>query len=128
MTWAGLLFATLASLIHVYIFVLESLRWSDPKTMATFGITEATVDATKPLAYNQGFYNLFLATMGLLGVGLHLAGEETVGVTLALAGTASMALAGLVLITSSPDKARAALIQMVPAALAVICLVWGVVG
>ena len=128
MTWVGLGFATLASVIHVYIFVLESLRWSEPKTMATFGTTASTVEATKPLAYNQGFYNLFLAIMGLLGVGLHLAGEETVGATLMLAGTASMALAGLVLITSSPDKARAALIQMVPAAAAVIFLTWGLMA
>jgi putative membrane protein len=66
--------------------------------------------------------------MGFVGAGLYLAGQETVGTTLALAGTASMTAAGLVLLTSSPDKARASLIQMVPAALAVVFLILGAVA
>jgi putative membrane protein len=28
----GIVFATLAALLHVYIFVMESITWSSPKT------------------------------------------------------------------------------------------------
>ena len=48
-------------MLHVYIFVLESLQWTAPRTRATFGTTLEEAEATKLLAFNQGFYNLFLA-------------------------------------------------------------------
>ena len=44
--------AGLAGLLHVYIFVLESLRWEDPATRRTFGTTAETTALTRPLAYN----------------------------------------------------------------------------
>jgi uncharacterized membrane protein len=61
MVYAGLVFAGLAALLHVYIFVMESLTWTSARTRATFGISEEEALATKELAFNQGFYNLFLA-------------------------------------------------------------------
>lgn len=65
---ASCVFAILAGLLHVLIFVLESFRWTNPKTMKTFSITSAQeAEATKEMAYNQGFYNLFLAIMALAG-------------------------------------------------------------
>ena len=67
---AACVFAALAALVHVYIFVLESLRWTDPATRRVFGTTEETAAITQPLAYNQGFYNLFLAIGALAGVGM----------------------------------------------------------
>lgn len=125
---SGLVFATLAAAIHVYIFVLESFLWTQPKTMAAFGIS-STKDAEtlRPMAYNQGFYNAFLAIVTIVGIGLYLAGHHNVGSALVVAGTGSMAAAGLVLLTSSPDKARAAMIQLIPASLAVIFTVIGLV-
>jgi putative membrane protein len=57
---AALIFAGLAAVLHVYIFVLESLQWTEPRTRATFGTTLESAEATKELAFNQGFYNLFL--------------------------------------------------------------------
>ena len=60
MVTAGLIFAGLAAVLHVYIFVLESLQWTAPRTRATFGTTLEEAEATKLLAFNQGFYNLFL--------------------------------------------------------------------
>ena len=49
-------FAALAALVHVYIFVLESVRWRHPATRKVFGTSEETAAITAPLAHNQGFY------------------------------------------------------------------------
>lgn len=116
-----LIFAGLAAAIHVYIFVLESLRWDLPSTRRAFGVkTDAEASATKPLAFNQGFYNLFLAVMTVVGLALVLASSTTVGATLIFAGTGSMVAAGLVLLFSSPKLARAAILQLSAPALAII--------
>jgi putative membrane protein len=117
-------FAVLAALVHVHIFVLESLRWTAPATRRTFGTTEQEALATKELAFNQGFYNLFLACMALAGVVAAAVGHPGVGAALILAGCGSMLAAGLVLLISSPDKAKAALVQL---ALPLVAVVLGVV-
>lgn len=109
---AALVFAALAALVHVYIFVLESLRWTAPATRKTFGITDAEALATKELAFNQGFYNLFLAIVAAAGIIAAAIGHSGVGAALILAGCGSMLLAGLVLLISSPKKARAAAVQL----------------
>ena len=111
MTVAGLVFAGLAAALHVYIFVLESLLWTAPRTRAVFGTTEQEAATTKPLAFNQGFYNLFLALITAAGMAAFVVGCVGAGAALLFAGTGSMALAALVLVLSSPDKARAALTQ-----------------
>ena len=120
MSIVAMIFAGLAAAIHVYIFVLESLRWDLPSTRKAFGIsTEAEASATKSLAFNQGFYNLFLALLTILGMLLLSIGQTTVGSTLAFAGTGSMVAAGLVLLCSSPKLLRAALVQLAAPALAI---------
>ncbi|MBS3178404.1 MULTISPECIES: DUF1304 domain-containing protein [unclassified Pseudoclavibacter] len=109
---AALVFAALAALVHVYIFILESLRWTAESTRRTFGIPSLEVaETTKSLAFNQGFYNLFLATMAGLGVVLTVAGHPAIGATLIFAGAGSMLLAALVLVTSDRTKLRAGSIQ-----------------
>ncbi|MHA7270238.1 DUF1304 domain-containing protein [Arthrobacter sp. HLT1-20] len=121
----SLVLAAIAALIHVYIFVLESLRWTAPGTRRTFGLSEAEALATKDLAFNQGFYNLFLAVVTAVGIGLVAAGHESVGVALVLAGCGSMVLAGLVLLISSPKKAKAALVQLLIPLFAVVeAILW----
>lgn len=122
---AGLVFAALAAVLHVYIFVLESLRWTAPRTRAVFGTTVEQAEITKPLAFNQGFYNLFLAVVTAVGIGAVVLGHCTVGAALIFAGIGSMAAAALVLVASSPDKARAAAIQGTLPAIAVILLALG---
>lgn len=67
MSFVALALAGLAALVHVYIFVLESLRWEQPATMRAFGLTPDQAGATRELAYNQGFYNLFLALVRAQG-------------------------------------------------------------
>ena len=47
MITAGLAFAALAALLHVYIFTMESLTWTSPRTRATFGTTPEEAETTK---------------------------------------------------------------------------------
>ena len=122
MTAVALVLAGLAAALHVYIWVMESLTWTSPRTRATFGTTAEQAEATKEMAYNQGFYNLFLAVVTFAGIGFHLADEDEVGTTLVLTGAGSMVAAGLVLLLSSPDKARAAITQLAFPAVAVALL------
>lgn len=124
----GLVLTGLAAVLHVYIFSMESLTWTSPRTRATFGTTPEQAEGTRELAFNQGFYNLFLAVLVALGIGLLSSGQRPVGATLVLAGAGSMVAAGLVLLLTSPGKARAALVQLVPPALGATALVIGLVA
>ena len=121
----GLVLAALAALLHVYIFVLESLLWTTPRARATFGTSEDEARATKELAFNQGFYNLFLAITTIIGLVVLTAGATAVGAALVFTGTGSMVAAALVLLLSSPAKRRAALTQMAPGLLAILVLAIG---
>ena len=121
----GLALAGVAAAIHVYIFVMESLTWTSARTRATFGTSPEEAAATREMAFNQGFYNLFLAVLVVLGIVLYAADRQDVGLTLVVAGAGSMVAAGLVLILSSPSMARAALVQLVPPALGVLGVVLG---
>jgi putative membrane protein len=125
MVTAALIFAGLAAVLHVYIFVLESLQWTAPRTRATFGTTLEEAEATKELAFNQGFYNLFLAIVTGIGVGFTISGGIPVGAALVLAGVGSMLAAAVVLLASSPDKARSAVVQGAFPLVAVVLLVVG---
>lgn len=122
---AGLVLVGLGALVHVFIFYLESIAWTSPRARATFGTTVAEAETTKSLAFNQGFYNLFLAIAVIAGIVFIAAGQTAIGATLAFVGAGSMAAAALVLLLSSPDKAGAALKQGVVPALGVIALAIG---
>lgn len=124
---AGLILAAAAAAFHVFIFALESLKWNEPATRKIFGVaSEADAETMKSLAFNQGFYNLFLALTAFLGVGLFIVGATTVGLTLVFAGTGMMLAAALVLILSDRSKARAATMQGTLPLLAVIATSIGV--
>jgi putative membrane protein len=125
MLTAALIFAALAALLHVYIFVMESLTWTSPRTRATFGTSVEEAQTTKPLAFNQGFYNLFLAVVTVIGIVLIAAGQRSAGAALVFAGVGSMAAAAVVLLASSPDKARAAVTQGTFPVIAIVLLVIG---
>lgn len=118
--------AALAALLHVYIFVMESIQWTQPRVWRRFGVADqAAADVTKPMAYNQGFYNLFLAIAVFVGIAFVIGGSIAIGATLVITGTASMAAAALVLALSSPDKIAAALKQGVVPALGIVVLAIG---
>lgn len=121
----GLVLAALAAALHVYIFLLESVLWTTPRARSTFGTTAGEAEATKDMAFNQGFYNLFLAILIAVGIIAVASGATAVGAALVFAGAGSMVAAALVLLLSAPTKRRAALTQMTPGLLAVIALAVG---
>jgi len=124
---AALVFAALAALLHVYIFVMESLTWTTPRTRKVFGTSAQEAETTKLLAFNQGFYNLFLAIVTAVGIAAITMGHKQIGAALVFAGVGSMLAAAVVLLAASPDKARAAVSQgafpLIAVALLVIALV-----
>ncbi|WP_347271969.1 DUF1304 domain-containing protein [Brachybacterium equifaecis] len=104
--------AAFAAALHVLIFWMESIAWRGPLARRTFGpATDAEVEATAELAYNQGFYNLFLAILTALGIALCASGHVAVGATLVLAGCGCMLAAASVLLLSSPHRRGAAIRQ-----------------
>ncbi|MFD2758668.1 DUF1304 domain-containing protein [Gulosibacter faecalis] len=122
----GLVLTGVAALVHVFIFYLESIAWTGPLARKTFGTgTPEEAAVQKELAFNQGFYNLFLAIAVALGIVLFAIGQSAIGVTLVFTGAGSMVAASLVLLLSSPDKSAAALKQGVIPALGVIALAVG---
>ncbi len=124
---SALVFAALAALLHVYIFTMESMTWTSPRTRAAFGTSAEEAETTKLLAFNQGFYNLFLAVVSGIGVVELAVGSRAAGAALIFAGAGSMAAAAVVLLISARDKARAALIQGIFPLIAIVLLICGLV-
>lgn len=74
----SLVLATLAALLHVFFWVLESLKWRQPSTWKRFGPrSQEEAEVIAPMAYNQGFYNLFLALGALVGVAFSIADRSS---------------------------------------------------
>ncbi len=121
MVIAAQLVAALAALLHIVFFLFESVFWSRPAIHARFGVgSQADADTIRPMAYNQGFYNLALAVGVIVGIALlETHGSSlVVAKTLVVFGTACMVVAGLVLASTGRSYLRAAAIQFVPAAVA----------
>lgn len=103
--------AMLAGVVHVLIFCMESLWWTTPKVRERFRQTPEQADATKLFAFNQGFYNLFLAIGTFAGLALTLTGHPRSGLALVWWNCLSMVGAAIVLTASAPQMRRGALIQ-----------------
>jgi putative membrane protein len=111
------IFVGIAGVFHLVVFAMESLLFSKPSTYKRFLVKDDTEAAVaRPWAFNQGFYNLFLA-IGALG-GLIWGGDK--GHAIALFACACMAGAGIVLIASDRRMARAAATQAVPPIIALV--------
>lgn len=112
--WISFFFFFLSGLIHIYIFILESFLFQKPNGYKYFKMSEQDHAAVKPWAFNQGFYNLFLAIgifIGLhyvLKLQIHLAGAVTSIFGFGMIG------AGLVLFFSVPKMRKGALLQIIP--------------
>jgi putative membrane protein len=103
--------SALAAAIHMYIFVLESVLWGTPRANKVFGLTTEHAETLRGFAFNQGFYNLFLAFGAGAGGVLLALDHEGAGVGVALLSLGSMLGAALVLVASQRRLWRAALIQ-----------------
>ena len=115
-------FAILSGVIHIYIFVMESVLWGRPKINKTFGMPEEVAESNRLFAFNQGIYNLFLAAGALLGAGMTFAGPSTIANTLIVYSCLSMVGASLALLYSARHLLRPALIQGLPPLTALILL------
>ncbi len=105
-------FASVAAIIHVLIFAMESVLWAKPKVWRRFGLkSQSDADVVEPMAFNQGFYNLFLALAAVLGLLLLGWGNPIAGKWVLLVALASMVLASMVLLITNRRMWRAAMIQ-----------------
>jgi len=124
----GLVAAVLAAALHMLIFWMESIAWEGPLARKTFGGTPEEARPHAFYAYNQGFYNLFLAVEALGGAALMALSSgawHTAGSALALYGTGSMLAAALVLALKSPAHRPAAVKQGAFPLIAIVFLVAG---
>jgi putative membrane protein len=111
--------ALLAAAIHAWFFLLESVWFMRPRVFARFGLSSAEQAAVvRSFAYNQGFYNLFLAAGIGIGLALIAIGESPAGRAIAFFACGSMVAAGVVLVLHNRRFLRAAAIQVVPALVA----------
>ena len=106
----GMITAFLAAALHFFIFYIESFAWTT-RALSVFGMDRESAEATKEMAFNQGFYNLFLAIEAFAGIAVYFLASPTVGLTLALFGVGSMLAAALLLFVTSPNKRSAAIKQ-----------------
>lgn len=103
--------ALIAGLVHIMIFTMESVLFARPAVHGTFGVKASDLPTVRPWAFNQGFYNLFLALGALGGLLVVWTGSDSAGRAVAVFACASMLGAALVLLASNPKMVRAAAIQ-----------------
>ena len=125
MLLVGMIAAFLAAALHVFIFYIESFAWTT-RALSVFGMDRESGEATKEMAFNQGFYNFFLAIEAFAGIAIYYLASRPVGLTLVLFGVGSMLAAALLLFVTSPDKRSAAIKQGFLPLLAVVTLAAGV--
>jgi putative membrane protein len=112
--------ALLAAALHVLFFVLESVRFTQPETYRRFFVaSQADAELLRPIFFNQGFYNLFLAIGAAAGVVALNTGHLEAGRALILFACGSMALAGIVLFVTDRRFLLSGLVQAVPPLVAI---------
>jgi len=122
----GVSVAGLAVALHLVIFFLEAVVFSRPAVRRLFGVRASDESASLRLfARNQGVYNLGLAVLVAVGIGLTLTGTRDVGAALIVAGCGVMALAALTLLITAPRLWVAALAQGMPPLVAIGALLTG---
>ena len=124
MLLVGMIAAFLAAALHVFIFYIESFAWTT-RALSVFGMDRESAEATKEMAFNQGFYNFFLAIEAFAGIAIYYLASRPVGLTLVLFGVGSMLAAALLLFVTSTDKRSAAIKQGFLPLLAVVTLAAG---
>ena len=103
--------ATFAGVVHLVIFCMESLWWTTPSVRTRFRQSPEDAAATTLFAFNQGFYNLFLAVGTFAGLALVFMGQARAGLILVSWNCLSMLGAAIVLAASAPRMRRGAWIQ-----------------
>jgi putative membrane protein len=117
--------ALVGALLHVGFFVLESVLFTKPPGRKVFGVSEADAETMKFLAFNQGFYNLFLALGVVTGAVLVVMGRADAGKPIVAFGCACMVGAACVLATGGKRMMRGVLAQGIPPLVALAALFAG---
>jgi putative membrane protein len=114
-------FAVLAGVFHLAVFAMESLLFRRPAVRRSFGGSAGLSDDVDLWAFNQGFYNLFLAAGAIGGVVAVHAGHPIAGRAVALFACGCMVAAGIVLVASTRGRLmRGALLQATPPLIALL--------
>jgi putative membrane protein len=113
-------FAVVGVLVHVGAFVMESLLFRRPAVQRLFLGRSDVEPGVFLWAFNQGFYNLFLAAGPVAGLIMYHAGHAAAGTALVLYGCAFMAAAGAVLVVSDRKLWRGAIGQSGPPLIALL--------
>ena len=123
----GTIFVSLAAVLHVLFFLLESIWFPKPAAWRRFHLqSQEQAKVVRPMAFNQGFYNLFLALGAGLGLILYFAGNVPAGLTLVLFTTACMVLAAIILASTNRRFLVAALVQGAPPLLGLVFFAAGI--
>lgn len=93
-------------------FYLESFAWISDGALKAFNMTKEEAENTQEMAFNQVFYNLFLAIEVFVGVFL-MATRNPAGKALVTFAVSSMAFAAILLYVTSPNKRFAAIKQAI---------------
>ena len=91
-------------IFHILAFMIESVFFMSPKIYQLFGLsTRDEAKIMKVMAFNQGFYNLFLALSMALGLAFYMSSDYMlIGVGIMISSSICMAGAGIVLVISEP--------------------------
>jgi putative membrane protein len=117
--------ALVAGAVHVWFFAMESIWFTRPAIWRRFGLgSDEDARTVRSWAYNQGFYNLFLAVGVVIGLALVAVGDQAAGRAIVLFACGSMIAAAVVLVTHSPQLLRAGLIQGLPPLVAILAVVF----
>jgi putative membrane protein len=101
----SLVLMTIAAIVHIGFFLMESVLWMRPVVHRVFGVASiGDAEAMRFALLNQGFYNLFLAAGTLVGVAI---GSDD----LVVFGALFMVGAAVVLVAGDQQLWRGALIQ-----------------
>ena len=118
MVLAGNVFISVAALLHAYFFYLEAIAWGKPGTNKLYGIkSQVEAETIRVYAFNQGFYNLFLALGITAGLAMEHSGRVVEGHAVLVFCALSIIGAGLALFISVRKMWPASLIQAGPPAL-----------
>ena len=100
------LLALAAALMHLWIFVMESVRFGRPEVHAMFEVRAADLAVVRPWAFHQGCYNALLALQVLAGLTAVQSGAVAAGRALVLAAGGAILAASVALIAFAPRRAR----------------------
>jgi putative membrane protein len=115
MTIVASVLVTLAAVVHLAVFGAQTVAWSSPTVWRRYGIgSQEDAEVTRPLAYTQGFHNLFLAAGAVVGLVLYWTTLRHVGFGLIFFTCTCMALAAVVQLTVGGRSPTGALLQGLP--------------